>query len=135
MNHLCHSVATSPTEIGREVALASPPGPPQEATTRRDKSSWSQGLSTIIMGEPGKGSHERAVGSWLTARGHLEKTKAGLGTGDFFLRTELYRPFLQREEDCTNTSRNQFYNETSEKGKDKIKSITFPKILLDFQFS
>lgn len=45
----------------------------------------SQGLLTIIMGEPAKGSHERTVGSWLAARGHLEKATAGLGTGDFFL--------------------------------------------------
>lgn len=63
------------------------------------------------------------------------KKFAALGTGNFFLWTQLYRPYLWRAEDCSNKSRNWLYDETGEKVKDEIKPIVLPKILEDFQGS
>lgn len=46
-------------------------------------------MLTTFTGEPTKGSNEKTVGSWLSARGHLEKEIAVLGREDFFFPFEL----------------------------------------------
>lgn len=59
----------------------------------------------------------------------------GIGTGDICFELSFTKPFLQRAKVYSSQPETNFYDETSEKGKGKIKSVMLLKIWEDFQES